>query len=67
MVRRGEFRQGGRPHALLLVTDLSETLRAEEVRRTRELLRVGWLISVVVVVVPARARVTAVCRGLRGR
>ena len=27
-----------------------EALRAEEVRRTRELLRVGWLISVVVVV-----------------
>src|SRR5689334_3753252 len=24
-VRRGEFRQGGRPHELLLVTDLSET------------------------------------------
>ncbi|MBL9019002.1 MAG: serine/threonine protein kinase [Myxococcales bacterium] len=31
-------------------TSPAEALRAEEVRRTRELLRVGWLISVVVVV-----------------
>ncbi len=39
-VRRGEFRQGGRPHALLLVTDLSETLRAEERQAWQRLVRV---------------------------
>lgn len=39
-VRRGEFRQGGRPHALLLVTDLSETLRAEERAAWQRLVRV---------------------------
>lgn len=33
-VRTGAFRQDGRPHRLLAVTDLSETLRAEE--------RVAW-------------------------
>ena len=33
-VRTGEFRQDGRPHRLLVVTDLSEALRAEE--------RVAW-------------------------
>ena len=39
-VRRGEFRQGGRPHELLLVTDLSETLRAEERQAWQRLVRV---------------------------
>ncbi|AHG87813.1 ATP-binding region ATPase domain protein [Gemmatirosa kalamazoonensis] len=39
-VRRGEFRQGGRPHELLLVTDLSETLRAEERLAWQRLIRV---------------------------
>jgi signal transduction histidine kinase len=39
-VRRGEFRQGGRPHQLLLVTDLSETLRAEERQAWQRLVRV---------------------------
>jgi signal transduction histidine kinase len=39
-VRRGVFRQGGRPHALLLVTDLSETLRAEERLAWQRLVRV---------------------------
>ncbi|HEY0780265.1 MAG TPA: ATP-binding protein, partial [Gemmatirosa sp.] len=33
-VRTGSFRQNGRPHRLLVVTDLSEALRAEE--------RVAW-------------------------
>jgi signal transduction histidine kinase len=39
-VRRSEFRQGGRPHELLLVTDLSETLRAEERLAWQRLIRV---------------------------
>jgi two-component system, NtrC family, nitrogen regulation sensor histidine kinase NtrY len=39
-LRRGEFRQGGRPHQLLLVTDLSETLRAEERQAWQRLVRV---------------------------
>jgi signal transduction histidine kinase len=39
-VRAGRFRQGGRPHRLLLVTDLSETLRAEERSAWRRLVRV---------------------------
>jgi two-component system, NtrC family, nitrogen regulation sensor histidine kinase NtrY len=39
-VRRGEFRQGGRPHELMLVTDLSETLRAEERLAWQRLIRV---------------------------
>jgi PAS domain S-box-containing protein len=39
-VRRGEFRQGGLPHRLLLITDLSETLRAEERQAWQRLVRV---------------------------
>jgi PAS domain S-box-containing protein len=39
-VRAGEFRQGGRPHRLLLVTDVSETLRAEERAAWQRLVRV---------------------------
>jgi two-component system nitrogen regulation sensor histidine kinase NtrY len=39
-VRRGEFRQGGLPHRLLLITDLSETLRAEERLAWQRLVRV---------------------------
>lgn len=39
-VRAGRFRQGGRPHRLLLVTDLSEALRAEERSAWRRLVRV---------------------------
>jgi two-component system nitrogen regulation sensor histidine kinase NtrY len=39
-VRRGEFRQGGRPHQLLLVADLSATLGAEERLAWQRLVRV---------------------------
>ncbi len=39
-VRAGQFRQGGRPHRLLLVTDVSETLRAEERAAWQRLIRV---------------------------
>jgi nitrogen fixation/metabolism regulation signal transduction histidine kinase len=39
-VRAGVFRQGGRPHRLLVVTDLSETLRAEERQAWQRLVRV---------------------------
>jgi len=39
-VRAGQFRQGGRPHRLLLVTDVSETLRAEERAAWQRLVRV---------------------------
>jgi nitrogen fixation/metabolism regulation signal transduction histidine kinase len=39
-VRGGAFRQGGRPHRLLVVTDLSEALRAEERQAWQRLVRV---------------------------
>jgi PAS domain S-box-containing protein len=39
-VRVGQFRQGGRPHRLLLLTDVSETLRAEERAAWQRLVRV---------------------------
>jgi PAS domain-containing protein len=39
-VRAGVFRQDGRPHRLLVVTDLSETLRAEERLAWQRLIRV---------------------------
>ncbi|GJG88999.1 hypothetical protein tb265_41800 [Gemmatimonadetes bacterium T265] len=39
-VRTGAFRQDGRPHRLLVVTDLSETLRAEERLAWQRLVRV---------------------------
>ena len=39
-VRRGVFRQGGLPHQLLVLTDLSRTLREEERQAWQRLLRV---------------------------
>ncbi len=39
-VRAGDFRQDGRPHRLLVVTDLSEALRAEERLAWQRLVRV---------------------------
>ena len=39
-IRRGEFRQSGRPHQLLLLTDVGATLRAEEREAWQRLVRV---------------------------
>jgi len=39
-VRRSSFREGGRPHQLLVISDLSQTLREEERQAWRRLLRV---------------------------
>jgi len=39
-LRRGTFRQGGRPHQLLVLADLSRALREEEREATRRLVRV---------------------------
>ena len=39
-VRRAGFREGGRPHVLLVITDLSRTLREEERLAWQRLLRV---------------------------
>ncbi len=39
-MRRGSFRQGGRPHHLLVLTDLSRALRDEERQAWRRLIRV---------------------------
>ena len=39
-LRRGTFRQGGRPHRLLVLSDLSRALRDEEREATRRLVRV---------------------------
>jgi two-component system nitrogen regulation sensor histidine kinase NtrY len=39
-LRRGTFRQGGRPHQLLVLSDLSRALRDEEREATRRLVRV---------------------------
>jgi nitrogen fixation/metabolism regulation signal transduction histidine kinase len=39
-VRRSAFREGGRPHRLLVLSDLTETLRAEERQAWKRLLRV---------------------------
>ncbi len=39
-VRRGTFRQGGLPHQLLVLTDLSQALRQEERQAWRRLIRV---------------------------
>ncbi|HEU4564949.1 MAG TPA: ATP-binding protein [Gemmatimonadaceae bacterium] len=39
-VRRGEFRQGGLPHRLLVIADLSRTLREEERQAWQRLIRV---------------------------
>jgi signal transduction histidine kinase len=39
-VRRGNFRQDGRPHTLLVLADVSRTLREEELQAWRRLVRV---------------------------
>jgi len=39
-VRRGEFRQGGLPHRLLVLSDISRTLRNEERQAWQRLMRV---------------------------
>lgn len=39
-MRRGTFREGGKPHHLLVITDLSKTLRDEERQAWRRLIRV---------------------------
>jgi nitrogen fixation/metabolism regulation signal transduction histidine kinase len=39
-MRRGSFRAGGLPHRLLVITDLSQTLRDEERQAWRRLIRV---------------------------
>jgi PAS domain S-box-containing protein len=39
-VRRGEFRQDGRPHTLLVLADVTKTLREEELQAWRRLVRV---------------------------
>jgi PAS domain S-box-containing protein len=39
-LRRSEFREGGRPHQLIVLTDLSRTLREEERQAWQRLIRV---------------------------
>src|SRR4051812_16298230 len=39
-IRRSQFRQGGRPHALLVLSDLSQPLREEERQAFQRLIRV---------------------------
>src|SRR6185312_2540582 len=39
-MRRSQFREGGRPHHLLVIADLSRTLREEEARAWQRLVRV---------------------------
>jgi nitrogen fixation/metabolism regulation signal transduction histidine kinase len=39
-LRRGDFRQGGRPHQLLVLSDLSRALREEELQAWKRLVRV---------------------------
>lgn len=39
-LRRGEFRLGGRPHTLVVLSDLSRTLREEELQAWKRLVRV---------------------------
>lgn len=39
-LRRSQFREGGRPHHLLVIGDLSRTLREEELRAWQRLVRV---------------------------
>lgn len=39
-LRRGGFRQGGRPHTLLVISDLSRALRQQELEAWRRLVRV---------------------------
>ena len=38
-VRRGQFRQDGRPHTLVVLADLSKTLREEELQAWQRLVR----------------------------
>ena len=40
-LRRGPFRQGGRPHELLVISDLTRPLREEERRAWQKLVRVA--------------------------
>ncbi len=39
-MRRSQFREGGRPHELIVITDLSRTLREEELRAWQRIVRV---------------------------
>jgi nitrogen fixation/metabolism regulation signal transduction histidine kinase len=39
-MRRSEFREGGRPHQLLVIADLSRTLREEELQAWQRIVRV---------------------------
>jgi nitrogen fixation/metabolism regulation signal transduction histidine kinase len=39
-MRRSEFREGGRPHQLIVIADLSRTLREEELQAWQRLVRV---------------------------
>jgi two-component system, NtrC family, nitrogen regulation sensor histidine kinase NtrY len=39
-IRRSQFRQGGRPHELLVLSDLSQPLREEERQAWQRLIRV---------------------------
>jgi len=39
-MRRSQFREGGRPHHLIVIADLSRTLREEELRAWQRLVRV---------------------------
>lgn len=39
-MRRSEFREGGRPHALVVIADLSRTLREEELQAWQRIVRV---------------------------
>lgn len=39
-MRRGSFREGGRPHVVIVLTDLSQALREEERQAWRRLIRV---------------------------
>lgn len=39
-MRRSEFREGGRPHQLVVISDLSRTLREEELQAWQRLVRV---------------------------
>jgi nitrogen fixation/metabolism regulation signal transduction histidine kinase len=39
-LRRSEFREGGRPHHLVVITDLSRTLREEELQAWQRIVRV---------------------------
>src|ERR1041385_1171023 len=39
-MRRSEFREGGRPHHLLVIADLNRTLREEELQAWQRIVRV---------------------------